>query len=124
MAASSPISNDRPRHRTPRAGPDAIDSCYALDWANGQVIAAGAASAAGVAFDASNDALVMVSSNVGCWITVGAAPTAVKATAGNMYVSPSAAPFPVYVPAGFTIAAIEDTATAGTLSAIPALIAM
>ena len=121
MAASTKLSLVRTQHRTAKAGPDPLHLCVALDWANGQAITIGAASAAGNVFDAKNDLIVMVSANAACWITVAVAPVAAKA-AGSMSIPASGQPVPIYVPAGMTIAVIQDSSS-GIMSAVPALVA-
>lgn len=125
MALSTVVSNGRPQHRGAKLGPDAHQGALALDWANGLAMALTAVSAQSAAFDTANDRVVMVSVGgastvVGCWINVGVAPTA-SAGAGSQWISQSAAPVPVYVPAGMLIAGVQG-ATGGTLSMIPALL--
>ncbi len=124
MALSTVVSGPRPQHRTARLG-DNPHPALALDWANGLAIALGAGSAQSAAFDTVNDRVVLVSVGgastvVGCWISVGANPTA-SAGAGSMWISQAAEPTPVYVPAGMLIAGVQG-ATGGTLSMIPALL--
>lgn len=123
MAASTAIALGRTQHRTAKAGPDSLPLAVALDWANGQSIATSAVSAVGAVFDASNDRIVMVSCNANVWITVGtvAAAAATKG-AGSLFIPLNSPPVPIYVPAGLTIAALQDSA-AGVLALIPALVA-
>lgn len=121
MATPTVISGPRPQHKTARGGDNAIDGAMALDWANGQAVSVGGGSLQSAAFDTKFDRLVMVSTDGNCWIAVGANPTA-SAGAGSMYVSASAQPFPVYVPAGDLVAVIQDGAATGKCSLIPALL--
>jgi len=92
----------------------------ALDWANGIVVAAGAASAASAVIDASNDRIVEASSNTDCWIKIGTTPTAVAATAGNAFLAGGSVRY-LYVPAGMKVAAIQSSAS-GTVGLLPAVI--
>jgi hypothetical protein len=126
MALSTVMSGPRPMHRSAKLGPDGHPAGLALDWANGQAIALTGASQQSLAFDTVNDRLVMASvggaSTVGgCWIAVGVNPTASGTLAGSQWVSQSAPPVPIYVPAGMLIAGVQGQ-TGGTLSMIPALL--
>jgi hypothetical protein len=127
MATPTVIAGGRTNHRAARVTADAYQGALALDWANAQAIATlSGSSQASAVFDATNDRIVYVSvggaaSVVGCWISVGAAPTA-SAAAGSMWIAQGAAPVPIFVPYNNKIAGLQG-ATAGTLSMIPALIA-
>jgi len=111
VAAATAIGGGRPQHRTPRGGDNPIGLAVALDWANGQVVAVGAGSAPGATFDASNDRLVSLSVSTNTWYTVGptATATATKQAATSEFIASGAQRW-VYVPAGMTIAVIQDTA--------------
>lgn len=91
-----------------------------LDWANGQVVAVGASSAASTAFNATFNTLVELSATTNCWYTVALSPTAAAHTAGNQYLTAGAVRY-VYVPAGWLIAVIEDTA-GGYIGMLPVLL--
>lgn len=126
MAVSTVISGGRPSHRTAKVSADGFQGTVAKDFANGQAIALSASSQQSTAFDATNDRIVMVSVGgastvLGAWISVGTNPTA-SAGAGSEWISQSAPPVPVYVPAGMVIAGLQG-ATGGTLAMIPALLA-
>jgi hypothetical protein len=92
----------------------------ALDFANGQAVAAGAASAASAAFDAANDRLVELCSSTDAYYTVAASPTAVAATAGNQLLPAGTVRY-VYVGMGNKIAVIQSTAS-GTVQMVPAIL--
>lgn len=126
MAASTAISGMRPGHRTARISGDGFPGALALDWANGQAIALSVFSQTSAVFDAAADRVVLVSVGgastvVGCWISVGSAPTA-SAGAGSMWVAQASDAMAIYVPAGMVIAGLQGT-TGGTLSMVPALLA-
>lgn len=125
MAVSTAVSGARPQHRAASLSGLPMTSGLALDWANGQAIALTGVSAQSAAFDTKNDRVVYVSvgggSTVGgCWISVGPNPTA-AAAAGAMWISQGGEPFPLYVPAGMLIAAVQG-ASAGVLTMLPALL--
>lgn len=125
MATPTAISNARPIHRAARLGDAAFPGTLALDWANGQAVSLSGSSAQSAVFDSANDRIVYASVGgastvLGCWITVGANPTA-AASAGSMWLAQGAGPVPIYVPAGLLVAALQG-ATAGTLSLVPALV--
>jgi hypothetical protein len=120
MATPTATAAVRPAHRTARVAENAFSAALALDFANGQVITTGAgSSAASTVFDATNDRVVMVSTDVLAWITVGVSPVAVTAGAGNLVIPAAVVAQPIYVPAGMAIAAIGATAH---VSCIPALL--
>ena len=120
MAAPIVVAGARPQHRSARLGDNAYHGTVCLDFPNGVVITTGAGtSAASLVFDTANDRIVMVSTDVLAWITVGVSPVAVTAGAGNMVIQPSMPAQPLYVPAGMAIAAIGATAH---VSCIPALL--
>jgi hypothetical protein len=117
VAASTAVSNARPRHRAPWVGDNAYQGALALDWANGQVIAPAGSSVQSSAFDTVNDRVVFVSTTATIWLTVAVNPTAATAGAGNMVILSTMPPTPIYVPAGMLIAAIGTA----SVSLIPAL---
>lgn len=126
MATPTVVSNARTTHRAAKVSADAHQGTLALDWANGQSILLTGSSQQSTVFDAANDRVVFCSvggaSTVGgCWISVGTNPSASPA-AGSQWISQTAEPVPVYVPAGMVIAGRQGQ-TAGFLSMIPALIA-
>lgn len=120
MATPTTCSAARPQIRTARGGDNPTPFGPALDWANGQVVAVGAASVASAAFDTTNDRIVMVGVTSTTWITVGTAPVATKG-AGSIPINAGALPTPVYVPTGMAIAVLQDSA-GGNAGMVPALL--
>ncbi len=121
MATPTSISGTRPQVRTAVTVSGYSVPVVALDWANGQAIAIAGTSAASAVFDANNDRVIEACSSTDCWITVGTAPTAVAATAGNSFLAAGSLRY-IYLPAGFKFAAIQSSAS-GSIALIPALIA-
>jgi len=84
-----------------------------LNWAAGQMVAIGVASAQSTAITAR---AAIVSSDIGVWIAAGVNPTA-SAGAGSLYIG-AGVPVTIALAPGWRIANIQATA-AGHLSIIP-----
>lgn len=86
-----------------------------------QVLAVGATSVASAVVQA-NTSRVILSSTTGCWITVGASPTAVANTAGNVYIPPNVPyPLPIVVVPGVSKIAVIQASAGGYLSILESL---
>lgn len=96
------------------AGGDSIQAPVP-DWVNGQVVTVGVASAQSASIIQSCVTLI---STTNCWVKWGANPTAVAATAGNLYL-PAGTPWTVGNRIG-KYAVIQDTA-GGFLVLLPAI---
>lgn len=121
MATPTSISAARPTVRCPVGQNGVPVPCIALDFANGQEVAVGAASAASAVFDASNDRVVEMCADTDTWYTVGASPTA-SIGAGSQFLPAGTVRY-VYVGAGNAIAVIQASA-AGHCGMIPSLVAV
>jgi len=84
------------------------------DFTNTDVIAVAGASAQSAAFISSE---ILVTGNTNCWITIGANPTAVADTDGNMYLAANGERH-IRVKVGDKLAVIQDSA-AGHISVSP-----
>lgn len=94
-----------------------MSQLQALDWANGQVVAAGVTSTASNVFDANFDRVVEICGSAACWYTVGTAPVATNGTKGSQYL-PMGVFNRILVPAGQKIAVITS-GTSGNVGLIP-----
>lgn len=121
MPDSSTQISGRPQHRAPRLGDNPMPDCLALDWVNGQAFDTTASSQASTVFDASNDRCVLVSCSGGAFITVGPVGTTVPGSGAGTLNIPISAVVPIYVPAGYIIAAIQG-ASGALLTMVPALL--
>ncbi len=123
MAVTATPAPTPPVVRTPIGlANQAIQAPY-LDWANGQVLAVGAAAVSSVAYagpaqGGQTDTVFEITSTTNCWYSVGN--TAEAHTAGSQYLIAGATRY-VYIPGGTTLSVIEDAAT-GYLSMVPALL--
>lgn len=106
-------------HRTP-VGPGGTGiPVIALDWAHGQVVAIGAASAASAVFSTQHDCTVELCCSTDTWYTVGEVPTAAASAAGNQFIASGSVRY-VYVPANQKIAVIQASA-GGNAGMVPGL---
>ena len=119
MATPTITSADRPRVRCAITISNDPVPVPALDWANGQLVAASGTSAQSAVVDASNDRLVEMSTSSAIYYTLGTNPTAAK-SAGSTYLAAGAMRY-VYVPLNNKIAVLQDSA-GGNVTIIPALI--